>query len=493
MNSKTHDTALPATVDRLLIEPAVEALLLHGASGTIHFATPSAALLLTSDSVIGQNLLQLIEPTDAEGVKEDLRGCTIRGKMPGPRLVRSGTRHLVLSTVPVSDAKGQVVELQTMVRDVTAWVELRDRIQLRELITLASNELAHVGGWLYDAQTNVLHWSREVRRIHEVPEDYEPTVDEAINFYDESHRHIITDCVDRALREGASADVELPLTTFTGRKVWVRVSLVAQTPGKQSSKIFGAFQDITDLHSREQRLSETIEAISRQRDQLEEFAFVISHHLRGPVSGIVTLADSMSEDMTKEESSEALTHIRVAARRLMDTFEDLTHAIAVKNQETPNIESVVLSDLVDRICTELAEEISASGANVSIDDTITPTISYPRVYLETILRQLVSNAIRFAAPGRPPRIRIRTYIDADSHPILEVSDNGLGIDLDRFGSKLFRLRSTFHRGSSTRGLGLFLVKSIVESMGGEINVTSVVDNGTAFRIDLSVDSFVLLT
>jgi len=383
------------------------------------------------------------------------------------------------------DHKGGVVELQTTLRDVSEFVALRERIRTHESVTAAACEMARVGGWYFDADSDELYWSDEVRRIHEVPKSFVPTVNSAIQFYAPDQRHVIEAAVRAGLDEGRGTTIDLPLVTHAGRHIWVRASLMAETPGRPSRRIYGAFQDITDLHERERQLEDTVQTLSRKSDQLEEFAYVISHHLRGPVANIISLLEPVDTTSMDDDLRVTFEHLDDAARQLLDTFEDLTHVIAARHQDVPNLEHLWVSDVVESVTDELHHQLEQSGARISVETDAHPTLLYPRAYLETIVRQLITNAIRFAAPGRPPRIRIKTE-QQDERVVLIVSDNGLGIDLDKYGSKIFRLRSTAHRGTASRGVGLYLVRSIVESMGGSISVSSRVDEGSTFTVDCSV-------
>jgi signal transduction histidine kinase len=108
-------------------------------------------------------------------------------------------------------------------------------------------------------------------------------------------------------------------------------------------------------------------------------------------------------------------------------------------------------------------------------------ITYISEYLESILLNLITNAIRYRQKGRKPVIFIQTYQENGSN-FLEVSDNGMGIDLDQYGDKMFGMYKTFHRHPEAKGIGLFITKNQVEAMGGNISVTSTVNIGTTFKI-----------
>ncbi|PAM96767.1 hypothetical protein B4N84_00525 [Flavobacterium sp. IR1] len=125
--------------------------------------------------------------------------------------------------------------------------------------------------------------------------------------------------------------------------------------------------------------------------------------------------------------------------------------------------------------------INRENAQIIADFDKLNEITYISEYLESILLNLITNAIRYRQKGRKPVIFIQTYQENGSN-FLEVSDNGMGIDLDQYGDKMFGMYKTFHRHPEAKGIGLFITKNQVEAMGGNISVTSTVNIGTTFKI-----------
>jgi signal transduction histidine kinase len=108
---------------------------------------------------------------------------------------------------------------------------------------------------------------------------------------------------------------------------------------------------------------------------------------------------------------------------------------------------------------------------------------YVSAYLESILHNLITNAIKYKHPDRDPEINIFTYQE-DNKNYLVVKDNGLGMDLEKYGSQVFQMYKTFHNNEDATGLGLFLTKSQIEALGGKITVESRVGKGSKFTVQL---------
>jgi signal transduction histidine kinase len=121
--------------------------------------------------------------------------------------------------------------------------------------------------------------------------------------------------------------------------------------------------------------------------------------------------------------------------------------------------------------------------NVLVELNISPDhrISFNSDYFDSILLNLMSNAIRYKNPGVRPSLRLSST-SLDDSLVLEVADNGLGIDLTRYGDKLFTMYKTFHGNPDARGLGLFITKNQIEALGGKIDVESTPSEGTTFRV-----------
>ncbi len=128
-------------------------------------------------------------------------------------------------------------------------------------------------------------------------------------------------------------------------------------------------------------------------------------------------------------------------------------------------------------------QILDSKAVVTSNFSEAPAIKYPKLYMESILLNLLSNAIRYRSPDRVARIHFHTEI-INNEILLIVTDNGLGIDLKKYGHQLFELNKTFHRHPDSKGVGLFMTKTQIEAAGGSVTVESEVDKGTTFKIIL---------
>jgi signal transduction histidine kinase len=148
--------------------------------------------------------------------------------------------------------------------------------------------------------------------------------------------------------------------------------------------------------------------------------------------------------------------------------------------DIPRVE-IRFKEVFDKVIQSLEGELIQQSASITFDFNDAPKIYYSKAYLESIFQNLLTNALKYSSPKRKPEIKVITAT-VETGIELRVQDNGLGIDMQRHGSKLFGLHKTFHVHQDAKGVGLFLVKTQVEALGGSISAESEVDQGTTFII-----------
>ena len=251
------------------------------------------------------------------------------------------------------------------------------------------------------------------------------------------------------------------------------------------------FRDITERKKieeaiREQnvRLGDIADNLTRKNEQLEEFTQIVSHNLRAPAGNIVSLLSLYKDTPTPNEKQEYIQHISNSSHLLLGTLNELNEVLKIKQSGNIERQELQFDAVFKKVCQMLSMRIAELGAEIDCDFLEAPVIQYPNIYLESILLNLLSNALKYYSPQRKSVIRLRTFLHGQQI-VLEVADNGLGINLEKYGHQIFKMRKTFHQHPESRGLGLFLIKNQIESMGGQIVVNSEVNKGTTFRVILA--------
>ncbi|WP_324678341.1 hybrid sensor histidine kinase/response regulator [Hymenobacter sp. GOD-10R] len=236
-----------------------------------------------------------------------------------------------------------------------------------------------------------------------------------------------------------------------------------------------------------QELATTNQELARTNADLDNFVYAASHDLRQPVHNLRGLFEELSRTATfnDPDASQIWRLLDDSLRALTTTITDLADVVQVARQSGEQAaEPVVMAELADHVLQTLHPQLKAAQADVQTDFSALPELTYVRSNLRTILLNLLANSLKYRHPERPARVQVCTYLVADQ-PVLEVKDNGLGMNMQLHGKELFQLFRRFHpQASSGTGVGLFLVNRLVQSQNGYIEVDSKVGEGTTFRVYL---------
>ena len=274
----------------------------------------------------------------------------------------------------------------------------------------------------------------------------------------------------------------------TGEFVWLYdfVKPVLNRGG-QLVALYGSIKNITELKQRESELEKTSRDLNNRYNELMQFNYIVSHNLRSPVANILGMVEILGlPDMTQEDKDACIEHIQTAVNRMDLVIKDLNSILETRSALNEKKESVSLHGLLENITATLNKQIIDSGTHFQI--AIAPdadNIYTIRGYLESILYNLISNAIKYKAADRRPEIEIVARKVKDQLSIT-VSDNGSGIDLKKFGSQVFGLYKRFNSDVEGKGLGLYMTRTQVETLGGKISVQSTSGTGTTFTVQLPV-------
>lgn len=267
-----------------------------------------------------------------------------------------------------------------------------------------------------------------------------------------------------------------------------RWMLWAVASDRQIGILYASAIDISARKKSEKNILESktnLEAVTlqlqEQNRKLDEFAHIISHNLRAPISNIHALINLLDEKSEITDYQLIFDKLKKVSKNLSETMNELMDTLKAKTQQHVDLTEVRFKEVLDKVVQSLEGELIVAEASVTFDFNEASSINYSKPYLESIFQNLLTNAIKYRSPQRKPSIHFKSVIVRD-HLELHVSDNGQGIDLQKFGSKLFGLHKTFHEHHEARGVGLFLVKTQIEAMGGAIRVVSEVDKGSTFII-----------
>ncbi|SFE50846.1 ATP-binding protein [Thermoflexibacter ruber] len=238
------------------------------------------------------------------------------------------------------------------------------------------------------------------------------------------------------------------------------------------------------VEERTQELKFTVQDLLKHIQDLEQFSFIISHNLRAPVARIQGLINIFNQEKIEDNfNKQVLTHIFQSAQSLDTVISDLTEIISIRKSLNTNKEFVNINELVENELASLDNALKQADAFVEKKLNVSAFYSV-KAYLQSIIHHLLSNAIKYKYPHRPLRILITTSMK-ENYFCLSVQDNGLGVDTsDPY--KIFGLYQRMHTHVEGKGFGLFLVKTQIEAMRGRIEVESIINQGSTFKVFLPV-------
>lgn len=240
-------------------------------------------------------------------------------------------------------------------------------------------------------------------------------------------------------------------------------------------------RDLTERRRNEELMLKNKELV-RINNDLDNFVYIASHDLKAPIVNLEGLLTVLGEDLgpDKEKHKKLLSMMESSITTLKRVVSDLSDIVKLQQEEVKS-ECVALPELLDEVKESLHELIQKSKAEIEADFSVLDRLVYFRKNLRSILYNLISNAIKYADPQRAPKVTIKTYPSVANECVLSISDNGQGISENQV-SKVFNMFKRFHDHVEGSGIGLFLVKRILDNSGDRILVESQLGKGSVFNV-----------
>jgi signal transduction histidine kinase len=235
-----------------------------------------------------------------------------------------------------------------------------------------------------------------------------------------------------------------------------------------------------EVTNRTQELQNTNKELLDHNSQLEQFAFIAAHNLRAPLARILGLANIIQISSTTDEKSAALEKLLASTKDLDHVIRDLNTILDIR-KHTSNLTEVDLEQTFRRVLKMLEREVEETRANIVYHFNAAPTVYAVAPYVESMFFNLLSNALKYRNPEVQLIVRITSAVEG-SYVLVSFHDNGLGIDLSKYGNQVFSLYKRFHLHVEGKGLGLYLIKTQITSLGGKVQVESQPFKGTTFRL-----------
>ncbi|MBX9852737.1 MAG: PAS domain-containing sensor histidine kinase [Cytophagaceae bacterium] len=504
---------------------------------------------LSKEAVFGKNIFELFpnyeQTEEGQAIRNVLQG--IKSNFHDKRY-KNHRGYYEAHFVPLLNDKNEVTGGLSIIHDITHRKIAEEKIQQRENLLKEAQEIAHMGSWEWIVRNNKMNWSDEMYHIlgyencqveisnnsfldHVVVEERESVkakINEAFHnlspfsfetriitktgllrcllvkgkvlaYYNNvpyKMMGIVWDITERRIAEDEllRKNSELEEKNEKLKKIEAELTLAnnelelrVTERTKQLSLINAELNnEIGERKKMEEALKQRNEELLKINDDLDNFVYTASHDLKAPISNIEGLISTLNFELQNitGEGKVIIDLINHSLVRFKETLNDLAEIAKAQKNLEEDIALIDLHHLLDEIKLSVKDMIINCKANIIYDGCNFPQVKFSKANLKSILYNLLTNAIKYRHPDRDPVVHIHCE-RRDEYVLLSVSDNGLGIKSDQVG-KIFTMFKRLHDHVEGSGIGLYLVKRIVDNSKGKIEVESEEGKGSTFRIYLKI-------
>lgn len=527
-------------LQRVFEQSPIAIAVYRGPQYVIELANPTVARLWgrTQAQLLGKGLFEALPEVAGMGYEELLDGVMSTGVPHVAHAMeavheREGRRDTVywdFVYVPMYESDGSIYGAMVVATEVTGQVQARREVENlnRELESRVQERTRQL-----ELQQGLLH-----QILRQVPSAIATLVgpEHRFSFFNEPYHHLsgqratldvtVAEALPEVVDQGFVALLDRVYRTgepFTGTDTPVQLHnpLTGQPEQRyidftyqpladhlnQPQGVLAFIVDVTDkVRARQQvqRLNEELAAINaemkatnhelnaanarliRTNTDLDTFVYTASHDLKAPIANIEGLLDTLRDYLPPADAEpmvpRLLDMMHGAVTRFQQTVGHLTNISRLQYAQAQPAEALVLATVVEDVRLDLAPLLAATQARLLLDIDACPTVYFSPKDLRSILYNLLSNALKYCSPARRPVVQLSAYCPA-GQLVLRVEDNGLGLS-EQQQRKLFTLFRRLHNHVEGSGVGLYMIKRIVENAGGSIAVESEPDRGSVFLVTL---------
>ncbi|NVM66664.1 PAS domain S-box-containing protein [Mucilaginibacter sp. SG538B] len=433
--------------------------------------------------------LELIHPDDLELTRASIADIMNEGSSNRfeNRCIHRAGKHIPMLWSASWDDEEK--ELHCIARDGTVKrqgellrLSLQESNQRYEYVTKATSDAI----WDWDLKKNTLFWGEGFEAIFGYPKN------QVIPDLHSWTNHIHPEDLDRVVASVYAViygtetnwkdEYRYQRADGTYADVVDRGFVIRGVDGK-AVRMVGAMHDISERKKSLKEMKQFADDLFVRNRELQQFAYVVSHNLRSPVANIIGISDLMGMEKDNPEVMEhCIENLKTSVNRLDQIIVDLSKILSVSDGSAEiSREPVDLLEILQNVKADLTNNIDKSGALLHLPEGSFIIPSH-KAYLYSIFFNIISNALKYRST-QTPEIMVNIQINGNK-AIIKIGDNGIGIDIDKHGGDLFKPYKRFDFSREGKGLGLFLVKSHVTALEGDISVDSEVGKGTTFTLIL---------
>lgn len=267
--------------------------------------------------------------------------------------------------------------------------------------------------------------------------------------------------------------------TKSGKIIWLAWTSI---PSDEDQTIFAIAKEITYKKRLESERNNQLAQLSNRNAEFREINFRTTHDLRSPIQNMQTLLNMIDlSDVGNEKNLKLIDLLKKGSENLKEKMNFYIDAVSNNSSPTVKMEEIKIEDCLKSVLDSIDNLISSSKIEISVDFSSQAYLYFNRNYLESIILNLITNAIKYSKVGTIPHLKIMSKDYPDKTELI-FEDHGMGFDMEKVKDKIFGLHQTFHHNENSKGVGLYLVYTHIKSLGGNISVESEVDKGAKFTI-----------
>jgi PAS domain S-box-containing protein len=384
----------------------------------------------------------------------------------------------------LKDEEGKAIRMIGAIQDITKQKEEEQRLKLLETVITQSKDSIIITE--PDFKNSEIPKIIYVNPAFSIMSGYHtdeiigktPNIFKGPNSDKEEYKKLID-----ALKKKQECLIETISYKKNKEEYWVRFSMIPiYNTENELSHWISIQRDVSEEKKQEKEKEQLIRELTQNNKDLKQFSYITSHNLRAPLSNLTGLLNLIEDiPLENQELKEIINGFNKSTHLLNDTVNDLVKVIIIKDNPSIQKEAVLLKEIFENVFNQLSFQIELYKPIIKLNFEKVSVLNTNKAYIESIMLNLLTNAIKYKSENRKLKITINAS-EVDDIVYLTFQDNGIGIDLERNRDKVFGLYQRFHNYPDSKGLGLYLVKSQVETMGGTISIESEVNKGTTFTL-----------
>lgn len=474
---------------KALVQDGADLISILDEAGNYKFVSPSASSIIGIDAnvLVGKNAFDLIHEEDKQRVQNQFNLLKRKKRVQiSPFRFKNANNHWIwLETIATNMTDDPAVQgIISNSRDITLNInynqKLKQNFERYESLAKATSDAI----WDHDFEIDRTYIAGEGYRNlfgYHIANQFSENLFWETRLHPDEKENIIKTLNDLINDPNViQSELEYRFLKADGNYAHVRDRFFIIRDNGKALRMLGAKQDITRQKIEEQEKEKLIAELIQNNKDLKQFSYITSHNLRGPIANLLGLSSLLDNYEIKDETlKQILNGIKKATFMFDEIIKDLTKVLNIKDHTSIPRENLDILSALEKGIAQNETMILETETEIKVDFIKAPMLNFNKAYLESIFFNLISNAIKYRSPARSLKIFISSeYINDEV--VLKFCDNGLGLDVELYKERLFRLYQRFHDHAEGKGLGLFLIKSQMEALNGSIDIESSVGIGTTF-------------